>query len=200
MQAVAQTLWNTTSLRKKKIVIQGLGNVGSKLANILFWEGAELIITDIDQNKLHQAEILYGAKAVKNEDFFKIKCDILSPCAMWAAITKERLSSLNCAAIAGAANNQLENPSLGLDLMKKNILYAPDYIINAGGIINAAAEFEPHGYDPKFSRDKVNHIYDTLLDLFSKAKLESKPTSQLADEIAEYNLKNSIGKRQHPIF
>jgi leucine dehydrogenase len=106
---------------------------------------------------------------------------------------------MKCIAVAGAANNQLLAADDGVRLKEKGILYAPDYIINSGGIINAAAEFDPDGYDPKVTRDKVNHIYDTLLQVFDRAEIENKPTSVVADEIAEYKLLQRVGKRSHPI-
>ncbi|MBA3238569.1 MAG: Glu/Leu/Phe/Val dehydrogenase [Parachlamydiaceae bacterium] len=199
IQAVAKTLWGTTSLYKRTIAIQGLGSVGGKLANILFWEGATLILSDIDEAKLHEHALLFGAKTISPEDFCSEKCDILSPCALGGIINPKSIEKMECKSIAGAANNQLLDDSCGELLMKKNILYAPDYIINAGGIINAAAEFDLQGYKPVKARDKVNEIKDILLHLFIKAAEEGKPTNQVADELAEYNLLHSIGKRQHPI-
>ncbi|MBA3956996.1 MAG: Glu/Leu/Phe/Val dehydrogenase [Parachlamydiaceae bacterium] len=199
MQAVAKKLWNNPSLAGKTIAIQGLGHVGSKLADILFWEGANLIFSDLDKYLLHHLSHLYGAKTVSPEAFFKTPCDILSPCAMGNSINSTTLPQLQCKAIAGSANNQLENPSLGAQLTQKNILYAPDCIINSGGIINAAIELDPTGYNPIIAREKVNRIYDRLLSLFEKAEHENKPTSQAADEMAEYNLKHLIGKRMTPL-
>lgn len=199
IQAVAQTLWHSKSLKKKRILIQGLGHVGSKLAGILFWEGADLILSDIDNQVLHELAYRYGAEVVSPEQAHSVECDIFTPCALGGIINEKTIDQLHCKAIAGAANNQLERPELGIALMKKGILYAPDYIINAGGIINVAVELEPHGYDPKVARDRVTHIYDRLMTLFAKAAKEKKPTSQVADEIAEYNLKHKIGARQTPV-
>lgn len=199
LQAVAQTLWNHPSLRGKKILIQGIGSVGSKLAHILFWEGADLIVCDVDSAKTHEIEILYGATVIPPDQYAAIPCDIFSPCSLGGILNSETISKFSCKAIAGSANNQLLDLSHGLELQRRNILYAPDYVINAGGIINAAAEFDPEGYNPKIARDKVNHIYDTLMDLFKKSKKENKSSSQVADEIAEYKLAHLIGKRQHPI-
>lgn len=199
MKAVARRLWNNDSLRNKRIAIQGLGHVGSKLASLLFWEGAELIFTDVDQELLHRLAITYGAKVVKPSEFAAAECDILSPCAMGGSINKEVLPKLKCKAIAGSANNQLSDASLGQALMEKGILYAPDYIINAGGIINAATEFDPGGYNPKAARDKIERIYDRLLMLFERSEELHKPTDVVANEIAEYNLLHQIGKRTTPL-
>jgi leucine dehydrogenase len=199
IQAVAKTLWHSRSLRHKTILIQGLGHVGAKLADILFWEGANLILSDINEKVLHDLSMIYGAKVVKPEDIFKTPCDIFCPCAMGGSINDQTITQLLCKAVAGSANNQLELPEHGKMLMEKGILYAPDYIINSGGIINVGIEFEPNGYDPAVARDKVNHIYDRLLVLFQKAKAEGKATSEVADQIAEYNLRHGIGKRTQPI-
>ena len=200
IQAVAHKLWNTTCLRKKTIAIQGLGSVGSKLANILFWEGVDRILCDVNKDKLHQHCLLYGAKAIESAEYTSIPCDILAPCAMGGIITESVVPHLHCKAIAGAANNQLLTPHVGQLLMDRKILYAPDYIINSGGIINASAEFDPEGYNPVVTRDRVNHIYDILLQVFDKSDLEKLPTSIIADEIAEYKLKHGVNKRQIPII
>lgn len=199
LEAVCKKIWHTRSLRHRTIAIQGLGNVGAKLANILFWEGANLLLSDIDPKKVHDLCHLYGASPLEPEDYFSTPCDILAPCAMGGIINDETIPFLQCRAIAGGANNQLLKPEHGLLLQEKNILYAPDYIINAGGILNAAAEFEPGGYNPKLVRDRVNRIYDTLLMVFQRSENESKPSAQVADEIAEYNLEHGIGRRKIPI-
>lgn len=199
MRAVAKQLWHDENLRKKIIAIQGLGNVGSKLANILFWEGAYLIICDKDPEVCRQQALLYGAQVIDPKDFINARCDILAPCAMGGLINDQTIPKLHCKAIAGAANNQLAHFKNGRDLMQRDILYAPDYVINAGGIINASVEFEHDGYDPKAARDRVNHIYDTLRLIFHQAQREYRPTNLVADELAEYKLKNLIGKRLETI-
>lgn len=200
IKAVAQKLWHTTFLRKKVIAIQGLGSVGSKLCNILFWEGAELILCDTDTKKLHDTCLLYGAKACELKDFFSLQCDILSPCALGGILNDDNIPKLKCHAVAGGANNQLALPEHGWKLSKRGILYAPDYIINSGGISNAAAEFDPEGYNPTKVRDKVNHIYDLLLEVFNRSDRERKPPHQVADEIAEFNILHQIGRRTLPII
>lgn len=200
IQAVAMQLWNSSSLRGKTIAIQGLGQVGSKLANILFWEGANLIVCDIDLNLAREFNHTCGARVIPPQDFIPIECDILAPCAMGGIINDNTVPLLRCKAIAGGANNQLSDSGIGKLLWDRGILYAPDFIINSGGIINAAAEFEENGYDAKFSRDKVNHIYDILLNLFHKSEKDKKPTNVVADEIAEYNLDHGVGKRTKPII
>ena len=193
--AVTQLLWGKASVRKKKIAIQGLGSVGSKLARLLFWEGAELIFSDIDKERVEAVALKYGAKVVDPEEIIGVDCDIFAPCALGGILNEETIPKLKCRAVAGAANNQLLHPEDGRRLMEKGILYAPDYIINAGGIINAAAEFDPEGYDPKASRNKVNHIYDTLIYVLMRSHREKIPTNEIADHLAENNLKLQKGKR-----
>jgi len=199
VQAVVKTLWGSRSLKKRTVAIQGLGQVGSKLADILFWEGAELILTDVNEDKLHRLAVLYGAKVVSPAEFSSVECDILSPCALGGIIDEKSIGKMRCQAIAGSANNQLASPSMGKILLDRGILYAPDFIINAGGIINAASEFEPDGYNPKTARNKVNHIYDVLLKVFDKSNTQNLPPSQIADEIAKFNLDHEVAKRLEPI-
>lgn len=199
LEAVSKKIWHTRSLRNRRIAIQGLGSVGSKLANILFWEGADLILTDIDHLKVQHLCHLYGAIPGDPSNFFATPCDIIAPCALGGVINDESVPLLTCKAVAGGANNQLLLLEHGKRLQEKGILYAPDYIINAGGIMNAAAEFDAGGYNPKVVRDRVNHIYDTLLTVFTRSEKEGKPTALVADEIAEYNLEHGIGRREIPI-
>ncbi len=200
IQAISKKLWHTKSLRGKKIAIEGLGNVGSKLANLLFWEGAELIVCDIKGSLAHQIAHDDAARIISPDEFCATECDILAPCALGGIINANTVPLLRCKAIAGAANNQLENTGIGKLLLDRNILYAPDYIINSGGIINAAAEFDKDGYNPSVVRDKVNHIYDILMRIFNKSEAENIPTNLVADIIAEHNLDHGVGKRKNQII
>ena len=199
MQAVGMKLWGSPSLEHKVIAIQGLGHVGSKLAKFLFWEGAQLIVTDLDPAIPREFRLKYGATEAKPGRFLETECDILAPCALGGVFTPGTIPSLRCKAILGAANNQLLTEEDGRRLMERGILYAPDFVANAGGIINAAAEFEPEGYHPAASLHKVNKIYRILLEVFEKGEIARKPTNLIADEMAEYNLSHLIGKRQTPI-
>lgn len=199
IQAVAQTLWKSPSIRGKVISIQGIGHVGAKLANLLFWEGAELILNDVDPPKVRALALKDGAVTIASKDFYDTECDILAPCALGGILNKDTIPQLKCKAVAGSANNQLLTAEDCERLKDKGILYAPDFIINSGGIINAAAEFEPGGYNPKRSRDKVNQIYDTLLLVFQTSAKEGKPTDVVARELAEYKIAHRIGRRERPI-
>lgn len=199
IQAAAQSVWGSTSLQNKEILIQGLGNVGSKLAEFLFWEGAKLLFVDVDAKKVQSLAKLYGAKIVPVEKFDSVACDIFAPCAKGPVVTDQNVDRLPCQVIAGGANSQLQHLEVGRALKEKGILYAPDFIINAGGVINVSMEFEPGGYDPYAAMMKVDKIYDKLFFIFEKSKLENKPTVVVAEEIANYNLQNQIGKRTVPI-
>lgn len=199
LQAISQKLWKTSSLAHRSVLIQGLGHVGSKLAYLLFWEGADLIFSDIDSTILHKNALRFGAKTVTADQVYTMPCDIFSPCAMGGILNEKTVPLLNCKSIGGSANNQLSNSEQGWKLMERGILYAPDYIINSGGVINAAAEFEPGGYDPKTSRDHVGYLYKRLIKIFEMSEKANKPPCNIADELAEYNLKHGIGKRKIPI-
>lgn len=199
LQAVAKTLWGNPSLKGKRVVVQGLGNVGLKVAEHLFWDRAELFVSDVDPARVKIAHHDMGAIVVPPEKAAYTPCDIFSPCALGGILNHETVPNLECLAVAGGANNQLASPAQGEALFHRGILYAPDFVINAGGIINAAAEFEPGGYSAIAARNATIKIYETLLALFETSKLEHKPTHIVADEMAEYNLKHGIGKRVNPI-
>ncbi|CDZ79524.1 Leucine dehydrogenase [Candidatus Rubidus massiliensis] len=189
MEAVAKFLWDSPSLENKTILIKGLGNVGSKLAEFLFWKRVNLIVCDIDQEKVELIIDQYGAKEVLESECYKTPCDIFAPCAIGRTINEQVASTLECQAIAGCANNQLATEEAGKILFQKKIVYAPDFIINAGGIINAALEVSKEGYNPIISRDKVISIYDILLNLFMKAKENNVPPEEIAMELAEQHLR-----------
>lgn len=199
IQATAHHLWNTPSLKGKRVAIQGLGHVGVNLAMHLFWAGADLILTDIDEKKLEEIAYRYGAESISPDEIHMVECDIFAPCAMGGVLTKETIPLLRCKAIAGAANNQLLHTEYADLLFERNILYAPDYIINSGGLINVSAEYESGGYNPKKSRDKVDRLYKILLNIYDKADKTKKTSCEVAEELWSHNLKKGIGKRMHPI-
>lgn len=197
--ASAMKIWGSPSVKGKIVALQGLGHVGYKLAEFLFWNGATLIVSDLDEAKVHLVERLYSAKSIKPSEIYSSECDIFSPCAMGGIINKNTIPLLKCKIIAGAANNQLfENEDESL-LIQKKILYAPDFIINAGGIINASKEFSLRGYCAKEAREHVDKIYDILLDVYDRADRESKTTHLIAEEMAEENLKNRFHARKEKI-
>lgn len=197
IKAAAKTLWGDDSLKDRRIAIQGLGSVGMKLADFLFWEQAQLIISDVDQAKIAELVSFYQATVVPPEEILFTECDILAPCAFGGIINSNTIPHLRCKAIAGAANNQLLNSSEdGVELHYKGILYAPDFIINAGGVINVAFELDEHGYNPRQAIEKISQLYGTLLQIFDASKKQNLPTSEIALQIAEHKRINGIGKKK----
>ena len=163
------------------VAVQGLGSVGFYLCEHLHKAGAKLIVTDINEEALSKAEAQFGAKVVGLNEIYDVECDIYAPCALGATINDATIDRIKAKIVAGCANNQLAEPKHDQALVERGILYTPDYVINAGGIINVSFE-EDYCLD-KATR-KVEEIYDTLLDVFQKADTQEKPTGQVADEIA----------------
>ncbi len=199
MQAVAQKLWSSSSLEGKTIALQGLGAVGSKLLDYLYWHGANLILSDVDSQRLAVLSKRYGMRTAGVEEIYGVECDIFAPCAMGGIVNDKTLPVFRCKAIAGAANNQLLRPEHGGMLRNAGILYAPDFVINSGGIMNVAVELDAGGYNPLRARDKVRGIYDLLSSVFVISEKRRIATSEAADELAEHKLKYKIGKRSSPL-
>ncbi|MCC6664907.1 MAG: amino acid dehydrogenase [Polyangiaceae bacterium] len=173
------------------VAVQGIGHVGYYLCKELHALGAKLTVADVDPLKSERAEREFSASVVPLEQLFATECDVLAPCALGSALNDATIPKLRCKIVAGAANNQLAEPRHGDDLMQRGILYAPDYAINAGGLINVATELE--GYDAEKSRAKVTKIYDTILEIAERARRAMKPTHQIADMMAEERLARAGG-------
>jgi leucine dehydrogenase len=198
IQAVLRKLDGSDSLEGKTVAIQGLGSVGSILAEHLFWHGAKLIVSDIDWEKTQMIAKKFHAIACPAEDILGEPCDILAPCAMGGIINPQTILGLRCRGIAGCANNQLLTDQDADELKRRGILYAPDFVINAGGLINVSLEIEEDGYNPITSRKKVDQIYDHLLRLFEIAGQNNCSTHQAALALAEYRIKYGVSKRRVP--
>ena len=184
MKASAKYKWGNDNLENKTIVVQGIGHVGETLVKYLIKEGADVIINDIDQNKINSCIEKYNVKSVTEEHLYSLKMDIYAPCALGATINPTTLSQLKCAIIAGAANNQLENESRDSVLCsKKGICYAPDFLINAGGLINVYSELK--GYNQEKALDQTKSIYNTTLEIFREAELNGITTNEAALNIAK---------------
>ena len=197
--AVAHKVFKSECLRGKKVAIQGLGSVGMELARLLFWEGAELIVADVNKSAVEEACKRFNARAVSVEEILSVECDILAPCALGGILNKETIPHLRCKAIAGAANNQLLVDEDGDALFERGILYAPDYVINSGGLINVTVEITPEGYNPAIARDMVDHIYDVLITIFTLSEEKKMATNRVAAEISAHNIKHGIGKRTEAV-
>lgn len=199
IQSVINQLYGTDSVKGKTIAIQGVGNVGEKLADFLFWGGAKLIIQDIDEEKASRISRKYQAKVVSCDEIFQEQCDVFAPCALGDVLNQKVIEALNCRAVAGAANNQLlDEKKDGLRLAQRGILYAPDFVINAGGLLNVTSEISPDGYNACEVREKVWGIYDQLATIYSIAEETKCSPSEAADSLVEYRLQYKIGKRKIP--
>jgi leucine dehydrogenase len=198
IQAVLQMLDGSTSLEGKTIAVQGLGSVGAMLVEHLFWHGAKLIVSDIDWEKTQTIAKKYHATACPAEDILGEECDILVPCAMGGIINPQTIPQLRCRGIAGCANNQLLTDQDADELRKLGILYAPDFVINAGGLINVSLEIEEEGYNPISARKKADQIYDHLIRLFEISEQNNCSTHHAALSLADYRIKYGVGKRRVP--
>lgn len=186
LKATAKELFGDESLQDRTIAIQGIGAVGGALAKHCIEVGATVSICDIDQEKVIAFASETGAIPLEGPDAaLTYPCDFLSPCARGGLLNADSIASLQCKAIGGAANNQLLSDEDGQRLSDRGILYAPDYVINAGGIINLAGEFQPGGYSESVARDRCQSIARALEEIFQIAKDESISTAQAADHLAE---------------
>ena len=183
LQATAKKVFGTDDLADKTVAIQGLGSVGYALAEQVKAAGGHLVVTDINQDALRRAETELGAKVVGPTEIFDAKCDIFSPCALGAVINDDTIDRLHCQAVAGSANNQLAEERHGDILHQRGILYAPDYVINSGGLINVADELE--GYNAERAQKKVEGIYNIMTELYNVSERENIPTYKAADRMAE---------------
>lgn len=190
IKAAAKHKFGSDNLSGKSLAIQGLGSVGMYICEYLHKEGAKLIVTDIDAERLQKAEREFGATVVALEDIYSQDVDIYVPCALGATINDTTIPQFKAKVIAGCANNQLQETRHGQVLQELGILYAPDYAINAGGIINIFFEQDPEGYSADKATKKVEEIYDTLTEIFERAEQQSKPTHIVADELAQEIIAN----------
>ena len=188
MKAAAKYQFGNDNLNGKKIAVQGIGHVGEYLLNYLHKEGALLTITDINQDALKSAAEKYNCNVVNPDDIYDVDMDIYAPCALGATVNDETIKKMNCSIIAGAANNQLKNEDIhGVELMNKGVLYAPDYLINAGGVMNCYAEV--HDISTEKVMDMAQDIYNTTLKIFELSSEQNIPTYLAANRIAEERLK-----------
>ena len=197
MKAAAKVQFGSDSLKGKKIAVQGVGHVGQYLVENLAKEGAEIFITDIHEQTLKNVANKFGAKVVGLDEIYDIDSDIYAPCALGATVNDDTLDRLKSSIIAGAANNQLANENVhGVEVMKKGILYVPDFMLNAGGVINCYAEVK--GLSPEWAMAKAEDIYNTALNILNRSKTENIPTFKIANQMAEERIE-AIGKVKLPM-
>jgi leucine dehydrogenase len=187
IEASANWRWGSPALAGKTIVVQGLGNVGNYLCKELFDAGASLIVTDIRRERVDHAVKAYGATEATDQEIYGRKADIFAPCAMGAILNDDTIPQLKVEIVCGGANNQLLEPRKhGEALEKRGILYAPDFVANAGGVINVYSEIA--GWTRERALRKADEIFDTLLGVYQIAKTRGIPTYEAADELAERRL------------
>jgi leucine dehydrogenase len=194
IKAAAKHKLGSDDLNGVTIAVQGVGHVGYYLCQDLAAEGAKLIVTDIDQDRVRRVVTDFDAQAVSHDDIYTVDAQIFAPCALGAVVNDKTLPAFKCQIIAGAANNQLAEERHGKALRERGILYAPDYVINAGGLINVYGEL--NGWTSERSKRKAGEIYETLDQLFELAGEEGLPTNEAADRLAERRIQQ-VGAIQH---
>lgn len=195
IKAAARKMWGSDSLAGKTLAVQGLGHVGYHLVTHLHKEGAKLIVADIDETATRRVVDEFGARAVETDEIYGVDADIFSPCALGAVVNDDTVPKFKFKIIAGAANNQLAiEEKHGKALRDRGILYAPDYVINSGGLINVANELE--GYHRERALRQAMGIYDILLEVFDIAEKENISTHTASNHLAEKRLQDMVEVRR----
>ena len=195
IKASAKEKLGSDDLKGMKVAVQGIGNVGGHLVDYLHNEGCKLVIADIFPDKVKKLADKYSAEIADPNDIVSAECDIFAPCALGAVINDQSLTKLKCKVVAGAANNQLAEDRHGDALRELGILYAPDFVANAGGLMNVFVELE--GYSLERASDKTKQVYDNCMGVFKIAKEENISTHIAANRLAEKRLQKIGSLRQH---
>lgn len=174
-----------------RVSVQGLGSVAFDLCKYLHDAGAKLVVTDINEERIARVVEQFGATAVAINDIYAQDVDVYAPCALGATLNDQTIPQLKAKIVAGCANNQLAQARHGDMLLNNGVLYAPDYVINAGGIINVSFEQAPNGYNPADSTAKVQEIYGTLLNIFDRSQQSGIATNVIADQMAQEIIANA---------
>ncbi|HEX7168733.1 MAG TPA: Glu/Leu/Phe/Val dehydrogenase [Acidimicrobiales bacterium] len=185
MRAVARHLWGSTALADRHVVITGVGKVGYALARHLVEERAQLTVADVSVAAAERAAKDFGADIVEPGESHAVECDIWAPCALGGGLNEATVPALRCAAVVGSANNQLADESCVDALAARGVLYAPDFIVNSGGVINISEELAPRGYHRERAYGIVRRIYDTTTAVLETAAAEGISTTEAADRLAE---------------
>lgn len=184
LEATLENILNSSSVKGVHVAIQGIGHVGFLLAKQLVENGAEVSITDINLQAVERAKKELKIKAVPLDAIYDVDCEVFSPCARGAVLNNQTIPRLKCRAVVGAANNQLATPEDAERLHNRNILYAPDYAANAGGVINIFAEYKGR-YQATEALKMADNIYHTLQEIFRRAKASGQNPTRIADQLAE---------------
>jgi leucine dehydrogenase len=181
------------------VAIQGVGHVGAYLAEKLHAAGAKLIITDVNEDVLREVAAATGAKVVTPGAIFDAEAEVFAPCALGGAVNVDTLPRLRARVIAGGANNQLADPEVGRAVFERGILYAPDYVINGGGIINVAGEIRAldrnEAFDPAWVETKLSRLMQTLDEVLDRSRHETRPTHEVANEMARARIAGAAEKK-----
>jgi leucine dehydrogenase len=191
MIACAEEAWREQSLEGRRVAVQGVGKVGYHLVKHLAEAGASVVVSDVDVDTVARAVKDFGVETADPDKIHAEQCDIFAPCALGGIIRDDTLPELKCRIVAGSANNQLERAEHGEALHAAGILYAPDYVINAGGLINVADELQ--GYNEKRAKARVKEVYRTLREIFNIARDRQISTASAADAFAEERIEK-IGR------
>jgi leucine dehydrogenase len=200
MKAVARHLWSTTELAGRHVVVSGVGKVGHALVRHLVEERARVTVTDVSEEAIERARRDFDVEVAPVEKAHTLDCDLYSPCAMGKALNAETIPVLRCAAVVGSANNQLADASSVDLLAEAGVLYAPDYVVNAGGVINIAGELESRGYHRERAYANVRRIFDTTAAVLETADREGIPTAVAADRLAEGRIEALAGVQRIRTF
>jgi leucine dehydrogenase len=184
MKAALEFLHGTSDFLGRHVAIQGVGNVGFALAGLIAKAGGKLAVADVRAERVERARTTYGAAVVPPEDIYDLTCDVFAPCAMGGTITADTARRLRAKIVCGVANNQLENSGVGRLLFQLGIVYAPDYVVNAGGMLNASGDFFGR-YDVDEVWRQVNAIGPTTAKILQASSRDNRPPHEVADAMAE---------------
>jgi len=184
-RACIEKALGTSDFKGVRVAVQGAGHVAQFLCDDLAQAGADIYITDIVKEKAQALAEKHGATIVAPEEIYDVECEIYAPCALGATVNDDTIPRLKCKIVAGGANNTCLTIEHGDRLRERGILYAPDFVINAGGIINVSVELEPNGYNEERAMDKTNHIYDAVKDVIEMAEKENTATNRAAIMLAK---------------
>lgn len=196
MRACAQEVFGSSSLKGLRVAVQGVGKVGYYLCSHLHEEGAKLFVTDVDLEKVKRVVSEFGATPVDLTTIHELDVDIVSPCALGAGLNDQTIPKLRCKIVAGGANNQLAEDRHGAALMERDILYAPDYVINSGGIINVYQELVPGGYHREEAMKQAANIFNTMTRVIRLSKECHIPPHEAAHQLALERINSARKKRE----
>ncbi len=195
LRACAEEAFGTSRLDHFRFACQGLGNVGGEIVRGLSILGAWIYVSDISDERCEQFQALPGVEVVPLDDIYDVDCDFFMPCALGGVLNKETIPRLKAKVVAGAANNQLHDAEDGDHLAERGILYAPDYVINAGGIINVSIEVSPGGYNERRAVEKIENIHTALKEIFATARREGTTPELAANQVAEKRIQEARAKK-----